>query len=400
MTSIIRSTGWVRILYEDFIPAPWAGEFPWHAGKEPHLNFPAQQGRPPDRGRSARRGPAAAVRDSELTARYRDLFDHLRKELRTRHYALKTKKAYAHWLLHFLAFCNGLPPDGDNETAVRSFLTHLANDCDVAASTQNQALCALVFVYREAMGRPLELVGEFGKAKRPRRLPTVLSLPEVDRLLDQLQATNHLLAQLMYGAGLRISDCIRLRVKDLDFYLGQIVVQDGKGGKDRVTVLPECCRGLLQQHLGKVQVLFLADRRSDAASVFIWPALERKYPAAGKKWVWQYVFPSPKLSQDLRSGVIRRHHIHESKVQEAIAKAADAADIQKRVTTHTLRHSFATHLLEAGYDIRTVQELLGHKDVSTTMIYTHVMNRPGIAVKSPADFDPPETRQEPFQTHP
>lgn len=381
----------VRFLYEDLISVPWAATFPWEAWKQPHLNFPRiveryGRGQASRHAQVCRRPAADTPRGLRVVDEHRELFERLRAELRTRHYSLHTERSYEDWLQRFLTFHEGLPPPERAEEAVRNYLSFLANDREVSASTQNQALCALVFAYREAMGRPLEMIGEFGKAKRPRRLPTVLSPQEMDRLLERVDDAHRLLADLMYGSGLRISDCIRLRVKDVDFDYGQIVVRDGKGEKDRVTVLPECVREPLQEHLARVRALFDADREAGLPGVFIWPALERKYPAAGTKWIWQWVFPSSQLSQDPRSGVVRRHHIHESTARKAITAAAGAAKLTKHATPHTLRHSFATHLLNAGQDIRTVQELLGHKDVKTTMIYTHVMNRPGLAVRSPADL--------------
>jgi len=391
----------VRILYEDLVQVAWAADFPWKAWKEPHLSFPEVLARYAQ-GASARyaeipRGPAAdSPQGLQAVDAHREVFERLRQELRTRHYALKTERAYEDWLQRYLAFHKGLPPNEQAEEAVRVYLSYLAQERQVAASTQNQALCALVFAYREAIGRPLELIGEFGKAKRPQRLPTVMSHPEMDRVLAHLEGTDLLMAQLLYGAGLRISDCIRLRVKDVDFDYGQIVVRDGKGEKDRVTVLPECVREPLREHLAKVRELFEADRKEGLPGVYIWEALARKYPNASKQWIWQYVFPSAELSTDPRSGTHRRHHIHESTVRRAIADAVKAASIPKHATPHTLRHTFATHLLESGHDIRTVQELLGHKDVSTTMIYTHVMNRPGLAVRSPADLHgrlPPGARE-------
>ena len=236
------------------------------------------------------------------------------------------------------------------------------------------------------MNRPFGNVGLFKQARRTRRLPVVLTKNEVSRLFEHLHGSHWLMAGLLYGSGLRLMECIRLRVKDIDFERGEITVRDGKGAKDRITMLAEKYSQPLSQHLVRVKKLYEKDRVAGTAGVYIWPSLARKYPSAGKEWGWQYVFPSARLSIDPRSGAIRRHHVHESGLQRAVKKAALKASIAKQVNCHCLRHSFATHLLEAGYDIRTVQELLGHADVSTTMIYTHVLNRPGLAVRSPADL--------------
>jgi integron integrase len=256
----------------------------------------------------------------------------------------------------------------------------------VSASTQRQALHALVFFYKQVLERPFGELGEFTQGKRPRRLPVVLTKSEVGRVFDHLSGTHRLMAGILFGFGLRLMECLRLRVKDIDFERGEIIVHDGKGQKDRVSMLAEKFHQPLAQHLATVKELHEKDKRAGATGVYIWPSLARKYPSASREWGWQYVFPSATLSTDPRSGEIRRHHTHESGLQRAVKKAALQAGISKQVNCHALRYSFATHLLEAGYDIRTVQELLGHADVSTTMIYTHVLNRPGLAVRSPADF--------------
>ncbi|MCK4378828.1 MAG: integron integrase, partial [Deltaproteobacteria bacterium] len=250
----------------------------------------------------------------------------------------------------------------------------------------NQALNAIVFFYREVLGNEAGDFSDFVRAKKPRRLPVVLSRDEVESLLANLDGVYHLQAGLLYGGGLRLMECLRLRVKDVDFGQGQIMVRDGKGQKDRVTVLPERYISLLQEHLNMIRKQFKQDREQGIAGVYIWPSLVRKYPNAPKQWGWQYLFPARRLSVDPRSGAVRRHHLHESGLQRAVKKAAEKAGLVKNVGCHTMRHCFATHLLEGGYDIRTVQELMGHSDVSTTMIYTHVLNRLGIAVRSPADF--------------
>jgi integron integrase len=255
----------------------------------------------------------------------------------------------------------------------------------VAASTQNQALNALVFLYEHVMGEPLGTVGEFTRAKRPKRLPVVLTREEVNRLLGALTGTYRLMAGLLYGSGLRLMECVRLRVKDVDFAHNQIVVRDGKGQKDRVTMLPQRFQQPLREHLTRVKEQHDKDLAQGFGAAYLWPALERKYPNAAQEWIWQYVFPSGRLSVDPRSGKVRRHHLHENALQRAVKETAVKVGLTKQMSCHVLRHSFATHLLEGGYDIRTVQELLGHADVSTTMICTHVLNTPGLAVKSPAD---------------
>jgi len=268
---------------------------------------------------------------------------------------------------------------------IEAFLTHLAVDQNVAASTQNQALSALLFLYRDVLRKDLDFPVDSIRAKRPKRLPTVLTKEEVLRVIGGLSGTYLLMAKLLYGSGLRLMECVRLRVKDVDFAQRQIVVRDGKGMEDRVTMLPDSVVTPLQENLQRVKRLHEEDLAKGYGSVYLPFALERKYPNANREWIWQYVFPSNRLSKDPRTGSVRRHHIGESSLQKAVREAVRVAGINKRVSCHTFRHSFATHLLESGYDIRTVQELLGHKDVKTTMIYTHVLNRGGLAVRSPLD---------------
>jgi integron integrase len=268
---------------------------------------------------------------------------------------------------------------------VEGFLSWLATERNVAAATQNQALAALLFLYKQVLGLDLAWFSSMVRAKRPVRTPVVLTQSEVRRLLEQLSGVKWLMASLLYGAGLRQIECLMLRVKDIDFAYRQITVRDGKGGKDRVTMLPEQVVQPLQAHLGQVRALPLRDLAGGHGEVSLPKALSRKYPRAGREWAWQFVFPSKNLSADPESGVIRRHHLFPDTLQRAVKEAARATRIVKPVSCHTLRHSFATHLLEAGHDIRTVQELLGHVDVSTTMIYTHVLNKGGRGVKSPLD---------------
>jgi integron integrase len=313
------------------------------------------------------------------------LLNALITEIRRRGYSIRTEQSYKQWILRFIAEFGGRDPRDLGGAEVKSFLERLAVRGQVAPSTQNQALSALVFMYRAVLNQPLEL-GQFERAKRTRRLPVVLTRQEVGVLLDELNGTHYLMASLLYGTGMRLMEVVRLRVKDVDFGYRQIVVRNAKGAKDRVVPLPQAVTPPLRTHLQRVRGLFNDDLREGFGSVYIPGALARKYPNAEKDWKWQYVFPSSRISFDPRSRIPRRHHMHENGLQKAVKAAAAAAGLTKRVNCHALRHSFATHLLEEGYDIRTVQELLGHADVSTTMIYTHVLNRGGRAVRSPLDF--------------
>ncbi len=309
----------------------------------------------------------------------------LRNLLRTRHYSLRTERAYVHWAQRFVSFHRGRHPAQMGAREVVEFLSHLAVREHVAASTQNQALNALVFLYREVLGRSLEGLHDAVRAKRSKRLPVVLTEGEARALLAAMAGPAGLVAGLLYGSGLRLLEAIRLRVKDLDFGRREIVVRDGKGRRDRVTMLPEALRGPLRQQLEFAGALHRADLAEGCGAVYLPDALWRKYPNAAREWPWQYVFPALQRSRDPRSGAERRHHLSEVSVQRAVKHAVQAAKIQKHATCHSLRHSFATHLLERGQDIRTVQELLGHRSVTTTMIYTHVLNRGGLGVSSPLD---------------
>lgn len=320
--------------------------------------------------------------------RYEAVLDRLASAVRQRKYSYRTEQAYFGWTCRFLLFVGEREPDGIQPGDVAAFLEKLAVRDRVAASTQHQALNALVFFFSQALGRELGDLGGFAKAKRPQRLPVVLSRAEVGRLLDRLQkmgTIHHLMASLLYGTGMRLMECVRLRVQDVDFDLSQIMVRGGKGQKDRVVPLPARLRSSLEVHLAEAKRLHDDDLVKGAGEVLLPDALAKKYPNAGREWGWQFVFPSGRLSADPRTGEVRRHHIHENGLQKAIKKASQEAGLHKRVNCHALRHSFATHLLESGYDIRTVQELLGHSDVSTTMIYTHVLNRGGRGVVSPLD---------------
>jgi len=315
----------------------------------------------------------------EVERQFPELLEAVKTEVRTRHFSYRTETTYLDWVRRFIAFHDYADPrELDAPTAVKTYLDYLAVEREVAASTQNQALNALVFFYGQVLGKPVGEIEEFIRAKRPRRLPEVMTRDEVQELLSKMSGITGLMAGLMYGGGLRLMECVRLRVKDIDFAQHQVMVRDGKGQKDRVTMLPERFAAPLGEHLTRVKAVYEQDLAQGAAGVYIWPALGRKYPNAGKEWIWQYVFPAKSLSVDPRTGKVRRHHINENLVQKAVKEAAAQAAITKKVSCHTLRHSFATHLLEARYDIRTVQELLGHANVVTTMIYTHVLNRPGL----------------------
>ncbi|TAK71008.1 MAG: integron integrase [Betaproteobacteria bacterium] len=313
------------------------------------------------------------------------LLEQLRDAIRRRHYSYRTEETYVHWVRRFIRF-SGLRHPRDLGTAeVTAFLNYLARDREVAAATQNQALSALLFLYKEVLAEPLPWLDGLERAKRPARLPAVLTRDEAQRLLAQMHGTKWLMASLLYGAGLRLRECLKLRVKDVDFGYRQIMVRDGKGGKDRVTMLPATLAEPLRDHLTRVRTLHDRDLADGHGDVELPDAIARKYPKAPYEWAWKWIFPSHKLSADPRSGVIRRHHVYENYLIRGVKQAAGAARIAKHVSCHTLRHSFATHLLEGGYDIRTVQELLGHSDVSTTMIYTHVLNKGGHGVSSPLD---------------
>lgn len=313
------------------------------------------------------------------------LLDRVRATARLRHLSLRTEEAYADWIRRFILFHGKRHPSEMGLDEIRQFLSHLAVERRIAASTQNQALCALLFLYRDVLQAELPYVEGIERAKRPARLPVVFTRREVESLLARLTGTYSLITSLLYGSGLRLMEALRLRVKDLDFDYGQITVRDGKGEKDRRTVLPRPLFEPLRHQLERVKVLHEQDLREGFGAVYLPCALGRKYPAAAKGRAWQYVFPSAKLSPDPRSGIVRRHHVSPDSVQREVKRAIRAAGITKHGGCHTLRHSFATHLLEDGYDLRTIQELLGHADVRTTMVYTHVLNKGGRGVRSPLE---------------
>jgi len=313
------------------------------------------------------------------------LLEQVRNAIRARHYSDKTEKAYAHWIKRYIFFHNKRHPLEMAEAEIGQFLSSLATEGRVSASTQNQAFNALLFLYHEVLSKKIGLIDGVVRAKRPQRLPVVLTKDEVKSVLDRMDGVPRLTGLLLYGAGLRLMECCRLRIKDIDFARNEIVVRSGKGNKDRYTMLPSTVRDSLAQHLRRVKLQHEADLKAGLGRVFLPNALGRKYPNAGKEWGWQWVFPATSHYTDALTGEKRRHHLHESVLQRAFKEARLAASVFKPAGCHSLRHSFATHLLENGYDIRTVQELLGHNDVSTTMIYTHVLNRGGKGVRSPAD---------------
>jgi len=313
------------------------------------------------------------------------LLDQVRAKIRLKHYSIRTEQAYVDWIRRYILFHGKRHPQEMGKPEVEQFLSHLAVERNVAASTQNQALSAILFLYKEVLEKNIGWLDDVERAKRPARLPVVLTAAEVRAVLAHLEGRHRLMANLLYGAGLRLMECVRLRVKDLDFEYRQITVRDGKGQKDRLTMLPDALAGPLRTHLADVKILHEQDLQEGFGNVYLPFALERKYPNAGREWGWQYVFPASQRSIDPRSNIERRHHLDEQTLQRAFKSAVRASGITKPASCHSLRHSFATHLLMAGYDIRTVQELLGHKDVSTTMIYTHVLNRGGKGVVSPLD---------------
>jgi len=313
------------------------------------------------------------------------LLDIVRNKLRVKHYSIRTEQTYVDWIKRYIFFHDKRHPKDLGAQDVEAFLTHLAVAGQVSASTQNQAKSALLYLYREVLEIQLPWLDNVTQAKAPKRLPVVLTVIEVQSLLSRLTGTHLLVASLLYGSGMRLMEAVRLRVKDVEFSRREIVIREGKGFKDRVTMLPEAVAVTLKLHLAKVKGLHAEDLAQGLGEVYLPFALNKKNPASGHEWGWQYVFPSRNLSIDPRSGKTRRHHIDEKGVQRAVKQAVRDTELTKPATPHTLRHSFATHLLQSGYDIRTVQELLGHSDVSTTMIYTHVLNRGGKGVVSPMD---------------
>jgi len=313
------------------------------------------------------------------------LLDRVRWHLRVKHYSIRTETAYVDWIRRFILFHKKRHPDDMTEEQIGVYLTHLAVNQHVSASTQNQALSALLFLYQQVLDRKLAFIPGVERVRRPPKVPVVLTPEETRSVLAQIRGDYRLMAELLYGSGMRLMEAVRLRVKDIDFGYNHITVRDGKGMRERVTLLPQSLKKPLQSHLDRVKELHQQDLLRGAGNVYLPFGLRRKYPNAQRAWSWQYVFPAAKPSLDPRSGETRRHHVLEKNLQNAVKIAVRKTGVSKAASCHTFRHSFATHLLESGSDIRTVQELLGHKDVSTTMIYTHVLNKPGLGIQSPLD---------------
>jgi integron integrase len=387
----------LQVLFVEFVKPAWAGTFPWqermtsaralpadHATVARDYDVSIQAGvAAVSAGGNAQPGVDSVARLARVYPAYaRDLI----REIRLRQYSIRTEQAYLHWLARYVRFHKQRDPAELDGSAVAAFLEHLVLVRKVSAGTQSQALNALVFFYQQVLRRQQLELGPFAHSRKPRYVPMVLSREEVARLFARI---NHpaalMMAKLLYGCGLRLMECVRLRILDIDFDYQYIVVRQGKGGKDRRVPLPQALHETLRAQLAYVATLHNGDLEKGFGRVYLPDALARKYPNAPSEYRWQYVFPSSKISTDPRSGDVRRHHVHENGLQKYIKSAAAAAGLSKRVTCHTLRHCFATHLLESGYDIRTVQELLGHADVATTMIYTHVLNKPGVTVASPLD---------------
>jgi len=325
------------------------------------------------------------AQDPSSSPKGKKLLDQLRDAIRAKHYSYRTEQTYVDWCKRYILYHHKRHPAEMGVPEIQAFIIYLANDQNVAASTQNQALSAILFLYRNILLRDIEFPTDVLRAKKPERLPTVLAKAEVLLVIGKMSGPPKLMVQLLFGSGLRLMECLRLRIKDIDFSNRQIIVRDGKGENDRSVPLPGSILLALQLHIQKVEALHQQDLREGYGEVHLPYALERKYPNANRELGWQYVFPASQRSIDPKTGKTMRHHLHESVLQRAIKDAARLAKINKSVSPHTFRHSFATHLLENGYDIRTVQELLGHKDVKTTMIYTHVLQRGALAVKSPLD---------------
>lgn len=389
--------GAIRLLFSEMVQAPWANEFPWdewinQADTLPSHHATVARDFQPINVEAITEGLSTKSKNgstlfNQVFACYPEHIQNLITKIRVLHYSIRTEQSYLQWFLRYVRFHALQDPKMLSEPDIGKFLEYLAIQRKVSASTQTQALNAVIFFYKHVLQRELNESIDFARPKKPRRLPVVLSRDEVKLLFTEVEGpTQRLMANLLYGCGMRLMECIRLRIMDIDFDYQQIIVHEAKGKKDRVVPIPQKLIDALQQQILKVRNLHAEDLAQGFGKVYIPEALARKYKNAEKEFRWQYVFPSSTISKDPRSEVFRRHHVHESGLQRHIKKAAEQAGLSKKVNCHALRHSFATHLLESGYDIRTVQELLGHADVSTTMIYTHVLNKPGVSVVSPFDM--------------
>ena len=387
----------LRILFTDMVKAPWAKEFPWGDWETAAESLPnshatlAKDYQPLDGLQSDIQHLHLDDKESGLYQRvFKKYPDHIKAfitQIRVRQYSIRTERAYLGWFLRYISFYSMEDPANLTEEHIARYLEHLVLNRKVAGSTQGQALNGLIFFYKQVLQREMNERIEFPHSKKPRRLPVVLTRDEIKQLFSYLSnPTQRLMANLLYGCGMRLMECVRLRVLDVDFGYQQILIREAKGKKDRVVPIPQKLIQDLKQQIESVKNRHTEDLEEGFGKVYIPGALARKYPNAEKEFRWQYVFQSSTIATDPRSGISRRHHVHENGLQKHIKKAAEQAGITKKVNCHALRHSFATHLLESGYDIRTVQELLGHADVSTTMIYTHVLNKPGISVISPFDM--------------
>lgn len=380
----------IRILFSLALKLPWARDFDWGYWRESAKTLEMDHATVARDYSNALEGLATLDGEERcsnaLYQRYQPALAELVRAIRLKNYSIRTEQTYQNWVSRFFYFHKPNDVRDLNGQHVKHYLEYLALKRQVSVSTQKQALNALAFLFNQVWQKPLDDLDEFIGAKRQRKLPVVLSREEVRRVFQQLKGTHHLMAGLIYGAGLRLMECVTLRVLDVDFDYNQLHIRNAKGGKDRITPLPERFKEALREQLALVERLHQFDVRNGWGEVYLPEALSQKYQHAARELRWQYVFPASSVSVDPRTGLVRRHHLHETSLQKIIRRAVKQAGITKRATTHTLRHSFATHLLESGYDIRTVQELLGHSDVSTTMIYTHVLNTPGISVRSPADL--------------
>jgi len=387
----------IKILFTEMVKVDWAKQFPWdeyigHAESLPNNHATVARDYQEVDIESITQG--LIDKNDKNNGLFKQVFSeyplhiqNLIKHIRLKHYSIRTEQSYLGWLLRYIRFHSMKDPATLKEDDIAQFLESLVFKRKVSSSTQSQALNALIFFYKTVLGIELSDSIAFARSKKPKRLPVVLSVNEVQRLLNNIKhPTQCLMLSLLYGCGMRLMECVRLRVQDVDFDYQQIFVRQAKGGKDRVVPIPKKTLATLREHITSVKILHSEDLKEGLGSVYMPDALGRKYPNAEKEFRWQYVFPSTTISKDPRSKAIRRHHVHERSLQRSIKKSAEEVGITKKVSSHTFRHSFATHLLENGYDIRTVQELLGHADVSTTMIYTHVLNKPGVTVTSPLDM--------------